>query len=373
MTSKLTLDTRYSDDNYQQQLDQKVTRFRQELSRFGDYPIRIHPSKPLNFRMRAEFRIWHESGAAHYAMNTPGEKKPYIITEFPIGGPLITALMHPLLEAINASQILSHRLFSAEFLTTGSGQSLITLIYHKPLDDDWEAEAKILQDQLSIFVIGRSRKQKRVLSQDFVTERISVDGREYRYQQVESGFTQPNVGINADMLTWASACCAEENQDSDLLELYCGNGNFTAVLAQHFKSILATEVSKVSVASAETNFALNEINNVTVVRLSSEEITQALNGDRPFRRLRNIDLSAFNFSTVFVDPPRSGLDQGTEALVARFDKIVYVSCNPKTLMNNLNELCKTHDIVKAAAFDQFPWTEHLETGIFLVRKDSVQA
>jgi tRNA (uracil-5-)-methyltransferase len=50
-----------------------------------------------------------------------------------------------------------------------------------------------------------------------------------------------------------------------------------------------------------------------------------------------------------------------------------VSCNPKTLMNNLNELCKTHDIVKAAAFDQFPWTEHLETGIFLVRKDSVQA
>ncbi|MDC0173190.1 tRNA (uridine(54)-C5)-methyltransferase TrmA [Gammaproteobacteria bacterium] len=370
MTFKQTLDNPYSDDNYQDQLDQKIIRFQQEISHFGDYPIQIYPSKPLNFRMRAEFRIWHENGAAHYAMNKPGEKKPYIITEFPIAGPLITVLMKPLLEAINANHIISHRLFSVEFLTTDSGQSLVTLIYHKPLDDTWQTEAELLQAQLSIFVIGRSRKQKRVLTQDFVTESILVDGRKYLYQQVESGFTQPNVGINANMLTWASACCARNNEKSDLLELYCGNGNFTAVLAQHFKNVLATEVSKVSVLSAETNLALNEINNVIVVRLSSEEITQALNGDRPFRRLRNIDLSAFNFSTVFVDPPRSGLDEGTEDLVARFDKILYVSCNPTTLINNLSELCKTHDIVKVAAFDQFPWTEHLETGVFLVRKDS---
>ena len=124
-----------------------------------------------------------------------------------------------------------------------------------------------------------------------------------------------------------------------------------------------------SVASANTNFALNNIDNVTVVRLSSEEITQALNGDRPFRRLRDIDLSAFNFSTVFVDPPRSGLDKGTEALVGQFDKILYVSCNPVTLMENLSVLCKTHNIVNVAAFDQFPWTTHLETGVYLVRKD----
>lgn len=370
MTSKQMLDKRYSDHNYQQQLDQKVTRFQQELSRFGDYPILIHPSKPLNFRMRAEFRIWHENGAAHYAMHKSGEKKPYIITGFPIGGPLITALMSPLLEAINASHIISHRLFSVEFLTTDSGQSLVTLIYHKPLNDTWQTEAEVLQAQLSVYIIGRSRKQKRVLTQDFVTESILVGGREYRYQQVESGFTQPNVSINANMLTWASACCADDNQNADLLELYCGNGNFTVVLAQHFKNILATEVSKVSVASAETNFSLNDIDNITVVRLSSEEITQALNGDRPFRRLRNINLSAFNFSTVFVDPPRSGLDSGTEDLVARFDKILYVSCNPTTLINNLSALCKTHDIVNVAAFDQFPWTDHLETGVFLVRKDS---
>jgi tRNA (uracil-5-)-methyltransferase len=105
-----------------------------------------------------------------------------------------------------------------------------------------------------------------------------------------------------------------------------------------------------------------------VVRLSSEEITQALNGDRPFRRLKDVALDAFNFSTVFVDPPRAGLDQGTEALSARFDRILYISCNPLSLIKNLSELTKTHSIEKVAAFDQFPWTDHLETGIFLKRK-----
>ena len=259
----------YSDKNYQLQLDNKLNRFKRDLSQLGDYSIEVHQSRPLHFRMRAEFRIWHESGSAHYAMNRPGEKKPYIIDSFPIGGPLITEMMTPLLKAVNENELLSKRLFSIEFLTTESGETLVTLIYHKPLNEEWEKEARELQADLSIYIIGRSRKQKCVLSQDFVTEGLTVDGRLYHYQQVESGFTQPNAYINSKMLEWASRCCADYADQSDLLELYCGNGNFTAVLAQHFKKVLATEVSKVSVASAKTNFDLNGIDNVTVVRLSS--------------------------------------------------------------------------------------------------------
>ena len=277
-------------------------------------------------------------------------------------------MMAPLLKPVNRNVLLFNRLFRIDFLTSESGETLVTLIYHKPLNEEWEKEARELQADLSIYIIGRSRKQKCVLSQDFVTEGLTVDGRLYHYQQVESGFTQPNAYINSKMLEWASRCCADYADQSDLMELYCGNGNFTAVLAQHFKKVLATEVSKVSVASAKRNFDLNEIDNVTVVRLSSEEITQALNGDRPFRRLKDVALDAFNFSTVFVDPPRAGLDQGTEALSARFDRILYISCNPLSLIKNLSELTKTHSIEKVAAFDQFPWTDHLETGIFLKRK-----
>ena len=61
-------------ETYQQQLDEKLTRLKAE---FNDLPlpqIDIYTSKPLHFRMRAEFRIWHENGKAHYGMNKPGEK-----------------------------------------------------------------------------------------------------------------------------------------------------------------------------------------------------------------------------------------------------------------------------------------------------------
>ena len=356
---------------YPAQLEAKQTRFKQTLEGLSFPEIEVFDSVPSQFRMRAEFRIWHEDGRAHYAMNRAGEKRPYIIDSFPIGGPLINKLMTPLIEAINAEPVLSQRLFTAEFLTTLSGEVLVTLIYHRPVDEVWQQAARQLQTDLNIMVIGRSRKQKVVLERDYVMEKLTVDGREYQYQQVESGFTQPNAEVNQKMLSWASSCCAIENnsaENNDLLELYCGNGNFTAVLAQHFKSVLATEISKISVRSAETNFTHNKVDNVTVVRMSSEEFTQALNGERPFRRLKDIDLDSYNFSTIFVDPPRAGLDDGTLELARRFDTILYVSCNPETLRANLDSLTETHEIVRTAIFDQFPWTDHLESGVLLKRR-----
>lgn len=359
-------ENQFSPEQCQNQLDRKIEKFRETLSSASIADIDIFPSQPLGFRMRAEFRIWHEDGCAHYAMNRAGEKRPHIIYDFPIGGPLITQQMTPLLAAINRSPDLSHKLFSLEFLTTTSGQTLVTLIYHRRLDSFWETAARTLQSDLSIMVIGRSKKQKVVLQSDFVTETLQVDNRNYSYQQVESGFTQPNAGVNIHMLTWASRCL--RGSTGDLVELYCGNGNFTAVLAQHFNQVLATEISKVSVKSARTNFLDNAIDNVSVVRMSSEELTQALNKERPFRRLAAIDLASYNFTTIFVDPPRAGLDDETLKLVSRFDNILYISCNPGTLADNLLKICITHNIQSVAAFDQFPWTAHLESGVLLTRK-----
>ena len=354
---------------YPAQLEAKRKRFLETMAGLNLPAPEVFDSAPVNFRMRAEFRIWHEQGRAHYAMNRPGEKRPYIIDSFPIGSTLINQLMTPLIDEINSRPILSNRLFSAEFLTTLSGEVLVTLIYHRPLDDEWQRAAEQLQTALGIMLIGRSRKQKLVLERDYVVEKLTVDDREFSYQQVESGFTQPNAKVNEKMLSWASGCCSDHSKGAgDLLELYCGNGNFTAVLAQHFDRVLATEISKISVRSAQTNFHNNAVDNVTVVRMSSEEFTQALNGERPFRRLKDIDLENFNFSTIFVDPPRAGLDDGTLALAQRFDTILYISCNPGTLRNNLDKLTESHSIVRSAIFDQFPWTDHLESGVLLKRR-----
>ena len=96
--------------------------------------------------------------------------------------------------------------------------------------------------------MGRSRKQKIILRSDHVDEVLSVNDRRIQYRQIEGSFTQPNGGINQHMLSWA--CAQLQNAGGDLLELYCGNGNFTLALAPYFQRVLATEIAKSSVRAA---------------------------------------------------------------------------------------------------------------------------
>ncbi|WP_066964648.1 tRNA (uridine(54)-C5)-methyltransferase TrmA [Microbulbifer sp. Q7] len=358
---------RVNTDDYQQQLDQKVDRLRADFAPFTDLEPEVFPSPPSHYRLRAEFKMWQEGGRVDYAMYKQGEyKKPFIIDEFTVGSRRINALMPPLLDAINQSEILRKRLFCTEFLTTLSGDALITLIYHKPLDESWEQEARALQASLGVPILGRSRKQKLVLERDYVIEKLAIDGRTYQYKQVEGSFTQPNGDICRAMIHWARSCC--DDSSGDLLELYCGNGNFTIPLAEKFRKVLATEISKVSVNAAQENIAANEVENLDILRLSSEEFTQAIDKVRPFRRLKDFDLDSYDFSTVLVDPPRAGLDADTCAMVARYPRILYISCNPETQLENLKALSKTHKIERFAIFDQFPYTDHTESGVLLVKK-----
>lgn len=351
---------------YEQQLQNKLSRLQANFAALTMPEIEVFRSEPLRFRMRAEFRIWHEGKDSHYAMHNPGGSRPFPISAFPIGSARIAELMPALMANIRGNELLRHKLYVVEFLTTLSGDALITLIYHKPLDAMWQKAAQVLMATLGCPIIGRSRKQKIVLERDYVIEVLNVLGKQYRYKQVESGFTQPNAGVNQQMLAWAIN--VSRGSEGDLLELYCGNGNFTVPLAQNFEKVLATEVSKISVNSARDNLQANNINNVTIVRMSSEDFGDALNNVRPFRRLKDIDLNRYRFSTIFVDPPRAGLDDRTIKLAAGFDRILYISCNPDTLRANLETLSNTHRIEKFAVFDQFPYTHHLESGALLQRR-----
>lgn len=358
----------YSANNYESQLQKKIAATEQDFKELCPPALEVFRSQLKHFRMRAEFKIWHdkESNLAQYAMHKQGvSNQPYIITNFPIASTTINRLMPMLLAEINSSHILKHKLFQAEFLTTTNDQAVISLIYHKPLTDDWETEANAIATRLNCSIIGRSRKQKRVAGNDYVTETLEVAGQNYSYQQVENSFTQPNAHICQQMLEWAVGC--SKDIGGDLLELYCGNGNFTLPLSRNFNQVLATEISKVSVKSALHNMQANNCQNIKIARMSSEEFTQALNAERAFRRLKDIDLDNYSFSTIFLDPPRAGLDPATESLAARFENILYISCNPETLKQNLTQLCDTHEIKRLALFDQFPYTEHRECGVLLKR------
>lgn len=356
----------FSNDDYQQQLNAKHKQTLAEFAEFGVAEIEVFPSPQQQYRMRAEFKAWHSAEGLSYAMFEPGSRKAYDVDTFAAGSAAIQALMPRLRDCLNANEVLRNKLFQIEFLTSTSGESLVTLIYHRPLNDSWQAEAELAAQQLQTHIIGRSRGQKRVLSRDYIYECFNVAGRDFRYQQLEGSFTQPNGYVCRDMLEWA----AQNSRDfgGDLLELYCGNGNFTLPLSRNFNKVLATEVAKSSVHSALHNCELNQIDNITFVRMSAEDICGALNQVRTYERLKNIPLQDYNFSTVFVDPPRSGMDETTTEFVSRFDNIIYISCNPVTLKDNLQILYKTHSVARMALFDQFPYTEHRECGILLRRR-----
>ena len=354
--------------SYQQQLDAKVERISAQFAEFNPPSLAVFASPEQHYRMRAEFRIWHTDDDMFYAMferNEQQQKQVIRIDEFPIADAHINQLMPVLLSELKSDDALSKRLFEVHFLATLKGEILVSLIYRCPLDQQWQALAKHLADKLNIKIIGRSRGQKLVLSDEFVVEELQVFERKYQYKQIESSFTQPNAQVCQHMLEWACDAAGESNKD--LLELYCGNGNFTLPLSTRFNRVLATELAKSSVYAAQWNIEQNAIENIQVARLSAEEFTQAYNGEREFRRLQEaeIDISSYDFDTVFVDPPRAGIDDETLKLLQRFERIIYISCNPDTLHDNLKLLTQTHKVTRFALFDQFPYTHHVESGVLL--------
>jgi len=319
--------------------------------------------------------MWREGEGVHYVMfNRDDAKKPHEVPTYPMGSLRLNALMAPLRAALCRVEELRTRINDVSFLTTQAGDALVTLTYNRPIDEaTWGVAAAELVHELGsdVRIVGRSRGVKLVVGDsDTVCETLHVPHRgACSYTQVAGAFTQPNAGVCEQMLGWAYEA-THGSGEADLCELYCGNGCFTVALAPNFRRVVATELSKASVALARDNLAANGVENVRVARLSAEEFSEAHEG-RTFKRLTEAGIGAvnteYNFSTLFVDPPRAGLDAVCRKLATDFDRIVYVSCNPQTLARDVQELRETHAITRVAAFDQFPYTDHLECGVVLER------
>lgn len=385
--------TSINPEDYQAQLQAKLKRLETLFADIKPAHVTIEPfqSPPSHYRMRAEFTVYHptngQEGELYYVMfdtASPGAsaKQParVRVDTFPVASQLVNELMEVVRRECSADPVLGRRLFQANFHTTLSGDAMVTLLYHRKLDAEWTAAAQRLREALRDGapslqpagrmpqVIGRSRKQKIQLDHDYVMERLLVNGREYVYKQVEGSFSQPNAAVCQHMLSWAQAATAGSS-GTDLLELYCGNGNFTMPLAANFRQVVATEVSKVGIDAARHNAAANGVaDSVFLARMAAEEFAEAMRGRQQRNRLKGLaPWEELRLQTILVDPPRAGLDDFTIQLLAEFDRIVYVSCNPETLHANLRQLASSHEVVRFAAFDQFPYTHHIECGVLLQR------
>ena len=278
----------------------------------------------------------------------------------------IQLLMKKLLQLLTKKEVLFQKLFQIEFQSSRSKEVMVSLIYHKKLENDWVEEINILKDSLECSFVGRSKNQKIIIGQDYVTEEYKSVNKKFRLNLYEQCFSQTNPDICDQMISWI-----EENgkRETDIIELHCGLGTFTIPLSRLFNNVIATENSRPSLVALEKNIKLNNCNNIKFARLSGKETLEAYDEKREFRRLINkeIVLKEYDIRSIFVDPPREGIDQQTVSKISQFDEIIYISCGFESFKRDLDLLKKTHEIEKVAMFDQFPYTNHIESGVILKR------
>jgi 23S rRNA (uracil1939-C5)-methyltransferase len=145
--------------------------------------------------------------------------------------------------------------------------------------------------------------------------------------------------------------------DEQLLDLYCGNGNFSIPLAAEVGSVTGIEGNADSIKAAEYNRELNTVANIQFI---CDDVTVGV------RRLGDQGLT---FDTILLDPPRSGAGDAVPGIVRlQANKIIYVSCDPSTLARDCGLLSDCgYTVVKSVPIDMFPQTYHLESVTLLCR------
>ena len=293
-------------EHYLELFEEKKSLFIREFNE--KTPIDFFESPDKAYRYRAEFGLLKEKDEYFYSMTKNGEK--VAINSFPISSQKIQSIMPLLLIKIQSNSIISHKLFQIEFQSSRNNEAMVSLIYHKELGDEWSEMASNISNELDISIIGRSKNRKIIIGNNYVTETYQYQDKKFSIKLYEQCFSQTNPYICDSMLSWVFDNI--QPVENDLMELHCGLGTFTIPLSSYFNKVLATENSRPSI--------------------------------------------------------REGLDSSTLENITGIKNIIYISCSLNSFKRDLQALKSTHNILKLAMFDQFPYTEHIESGAILSKK-----
>ncbi len=187
---------------------------------------------------------------------------------------------------------------------------------------------------------------------------LPESGLEFHFQPTD--FTQVNVAINRKMVNRVLAAL-DPQPTEEILDLFCGIGNFTLPLARKAAHVLGVEGGADAVARARQNALDNGLDNVA---FHVADLTLAQDSSAWATR---------SYDKVLLDPSRAGaLEILAYAGLWSAKRIVYVSCNPSTLARDAGFLVNEqgYRLLKAGVMDMFPHTAHVES-IALFERDSV--
>lgn len=386
-TSRVALRPR-TDAVHRAEVDDKVARLRDAFADAlaPETRFTVVRSPTEQFRSRLRFQIVRLDAEAPprlaYAMWSHGA--PNIVLDAPLSDAVMSVqrVMGCLLERVATTTTLERALEAVHFLaeTARGDDVLVTLVYSKPLDAaTWLSAARALADSFTMVrlaVTGRSKGQTLRVGDDCVHEEYALaDGRTLRYKHVEGSFSNPNARITEATMNFLCECAsdviARAKPDASMLELYCGNANHTCALASMFRTIVGVEIISELVDAANHNLSLNGVKNAEIVLSDSQNVAKnLLSGTFRAKTTNGVRVvSKDQFDAVLVDPPRAGLDADTLKLVCTFDFVLYVSCGPAALLENIRDgLGREHVLKRFVVLDHFPFTNHVEVACLFHRE-----
>lgn len=202
---------------------------------------------------------------------------------------------------------------------------------------------------------------------DFVyCDRLDVLwGRDYYMEEIMTlkfkvsafSFFQTNI-LAVEKLYTEALALIKDLDGKTVFDLYCGTGTITQTLALRAKKAIGVEIVEEAVAAARENAKLNGLDNCEFIAGDVLEVLDHLE-DKP--------------DVIVVDPPRVGIHPKALEKILSYGvkQIIYISCNPKSLVENLSfAQYYGYQTVSVKVFDNFPNTKHIESVVLLQREDS---
>ena len=190
-----------------------------------------------------------------------------------------------------------------------------------------------------------SRKNIIIYGDGTITDRLG----DYEFKISPNSFYQVNP-VQTEKLYNLAIEGAKLKKDDILCDLYCGIGTIGIFASKYVKKVYGVEIVEEAIKDAKQNAEINNVDNIEFIQGDVEVAFNKMldNGVKP--------------SVVIVDPPRKGLDSKTVQNLCnlKLDRLVYVSCNPATLMRDLQVLEDVYKIGSITPVDNFCYSSHIE-------------
>ena len=191
-----------------------------------------------------------------------------------------------------------------------------------------------------------------------------IYGREYYVEEIMGlkfkigpfSFFQTNVEA-AERLYSDAISLIDSFEDKTVFDLFCGTGTITQAMAKNAKKAIGVEIVEEAVETAKESAMTNGLDNCTFIAGDVGKVLSEIS-DTP--------------DVIVVDPPRSGITPKAMKMILDYGvrQIVYISCNPKTMVVNLRSAIDNgYEVKKITAYDNFPMTRHVETVVLMTRTE----